>query len=383
MKIRRKFEFYNFILLTAPIAVIGVVSVLFLIIFVMKFPVEEMQITRTALINPMVLTRAVGKFFTNHPTAVIYVIFYAMICITVCAATSTILTRRLSYSLEKPIHELRENVDKIRGGALSFEVMGSDYDELDDLCEGFDSMRRALLLSREREEQLKHERNMLIANISHDLKTPITSIKGYIDGINDGIADTPEKLSRYLGTIKSKAEMVDELVSNLSTFAKLEVSGLKLNMNEGDIRDLLLDVLDSCRLDLERNVIELKTDISPAPLPVRLDGEKMRRVLINLIDNSIKYRRHESRILEIKCFADEGSAYITIKDDGIGIEQNELNKVFDSFYRTDHSRTSQVKGNGLGLGIAKSIIEHHKGKLWLRSDGLNKGTTATISLPLM
>ena len=195
MKLRQKFESYNFIMLTAPIAIIGVVSVLFLIIFVMKFPVEEMHINRTALLNPVILTQAVGAFFISHPTAVTYLIVYGAICVAVCAVTSTILTRRLVQSLEKPILELRENVDNIRKGELRFEVMGSDYDELDDLCEGFDAMRRELIRSVEREERLKHEQRMLISNISHDLKTPVTSIKGYIDGINDGIADTPEKLS--------------------------------------------------------------------------------------------------------------------------------------------------------------------------------------------
>ncbi|MGM9937272.1 MAG: sensor histidine kinase [Candidatus Ornithomonoglobus sp.] len=382
MKIRQRFESYNFILLTAPIAIIGVVSVLFLIIFVMKFPVEEMQITRASLINPVTLTRAVGAFFTNHPAAVTYIITYALICIAVCAVTSTILTRRLSQSLEKPIRELRDNVDKIREGSLSFEVMGSDYDELDDLCEGFDSMRRELLLAREREEQLKHERNMLIANISHDLKTPVTSIKGYIDGINDGIADTPEKLERYLNTIKSKADTIDELVSNLSTFAKLEVSGLEFSMSRGDLRDLVLDVMDGYRLDMERNGIETHIDLGTEALWVNIDGEKMRRVLTNLIDNSIKYRNPEGCLIEVRCFADEGSAYAAVKDNGMGIEPKELSRVFDSFYRTDSSRSSQIKGNGLGLGIAKQITEKHRGRLWLRSDGINKGTTATISLPL-
>ncbi len=382
MKIRQKFESYNFILLTTPIAIIGVVSVLFIIIFVMKFPVEEMQITRASLINPMTFIRAVGAFFTNHPAAVTYIIIYILICVAVCAATSTILTRRLSRSLEKPIHELRDNVDKIRGGSLRFEVMGSDYDELDDLCEGFDSMRRELLLAREREEQLRHERNMLIANISHDLKTPITSIKGYIDGINDGIADAPEKLERYLNTIKSKADTIDELVTNLSTFAKLEVSGLEFSMSRGDLRDLVLDVMDGCRLDMERSGIETDIDLGKEMLCVNIDGEKIRRVLTNLIDNSIKYRNPVGSRIEVRCFSDEGSAYVTVKDNGMGIEQKELSKVFDSFYRTDSSRSSQIKGNGLGLGIAKQITEKHHGRLWLRSDGINKGTTATISLPL-
>ncbi len=382
MKIRQKISYYNFILLITPIFLIGVVSVLFLIIFVIRFPSDAEYISRTALINPFVLMKAIGSFFTSNPTAIMYVFIYIVICIAICAVTNTLITRRMTSELEKPLRELRRNMDTIRNGDLNFEVMGSELDEIDDLCEGFDSMRRALVYSREKERQLRHERNMLIANISHDLKTPVTSIKGYIDGINDGIADTPEKLKRYLDTIRSKAGMVDELVSNLSTFSKLELSGLEFNMKKGDLRDLVLDVTDSYRIDFERAGLELRQEICKEPLPVVIDGEKMRRVLHNLIDNSIKYRRRESLGVTVRCFTDEGHAYISIEDDGMGIEPSELGKVFESFYRTDSSRTSQVKGNGLGLSIAKQITEKHRGRLWLRSAGLGKGTTATICLPL-
>ena len=382
MKIRQKISYYNFILLITPIFLIGVVSVLFLIIFVIRFPSDAEYISRTALINPFVLMKAIGAFFTSNPTAIMYVFIYIVICIAICAVTNTLITRRMTSELEKPLRELRRNMDTIRNGDLNFEVMGSELDEIDDLCEGFDSMRRALVYSREKERQLRHERNMLIANISHDLKTPVTSIKGYIDGINDGIADTPEKLKRYLDTIRSKAGMIDELVSNLSTFSKLELSGLEFNMQKGDLRDPVLDVTDSYRIDFERAGLELRQEICDEPLPVVIDGEKMRRVLHNLIDNSIKYRRSESLGVTVKCFTDEGHAYISVKDDGMGIEPSELGKVFESFYRTDSSRTSQVKGNGLGLSIAKQITEKHRGRLWLRSAGLGKGTTATICLPL-
>ncbi len=382
MKIRQKFEFYNFILLAAPIALIGVVSVLFLIIFVMTFPVEEIYSSRAALINPIMLMRAIGTFFNNNPSAITYLLLYILLCITICVITSTIITRRLSGSLESPIRRLRNNVDEIRNGSLNFEVIGSEFDELDDLAEGVDAMRRALLLAREREAQLRHERNMLIANISHDLKTPITSIRGYIDGIHDGVADTPEKLEKYLHTIKSKTNIIDELVSNLSTFARLETNGLDFRTSNGDLRDLVLDVIDSYRIDFEDNGIEFYADILPQPLVVNIDGEKMRRVLTNLIDNSIKYRTTENPQIEIKCFAVENNAYITVSDNGQGISQSEIPHIFDSFYRTDSSRTSQIKGNGLGLSIAKQITEKHNGKLWIQSDGHSKGCKATICLPV-
>ncbi len=382
MKIRQKFEFYNFILLAAPIALIGVVSVLFLIIFVMTFPVEEIYSSRAALINPLTLMRAIGTFFNNNPSAITYLLLYAVICITICVITSTILTRRLSEKLESPIRQLRNNVDEIRNGSLAFEVMGSEFDELDDLAEGVDAMRRALIMARDREEQLKHERNMLIANISHDLKTPVTSIRGYIDGIYDGVADTPEKLDKYLRTIKAKTDIIDELVSNLSTFARLETNGLEFNMVNGDLRDLVLDVIDSYRIDFEENSIAFEAEISSQPLIVNIDGEKMRRVLTNLIDNSIKYRAKKDAGIEIKCFSEDSNAYITVTDNGQGIAQNEIPHIFDSFYRTDSSRTSQIKGNGLGLSIAKQITDKHNGRLWLQSEGTGKGSKATICLPL-
>ncbi len=382
MKIRQRFGYYNLIMLITPITLIGVVSVLFLIIFMIKFPAGTEYFSRAALINPFNLMNAIGSFFSGNPTAIMYVFIYIIICIAICSVTNTIITRRMASEFEKPLRELRSNMDTIRNGDLNFEVMGSELDEIDDLCEGFDSMRRALVYSREKEIRLKHERNMLIANISHDLKTPVTSIQGYIDGINDGVADTPEKLRRYLNTIKFKAGVIDELVSNLSTFSKLELSRLDFNMSPGDLRDLVLDVTDSYKIDFERAGAALETDICTAPLPVQIDGEKIRRVLSNLIDNSLKYRRAENAAVKISCFTDEGNAYITVQDNGIGIEPKELNRVFESFYRTDRSRTSQVKGNGLGLSIAKQITEKHGGRLWLRSEGINKGATATICLPL-
>ncbi len=382
MKIRQKFEFCNFISIAAPIAIIGVVSVVFLIIFVLKFPVEQLYITRAALLNPALLIRAVGSFFRDNPMAVTYTVIYIIFCITVCAVTNTIVTKRLAASLETPLRELRSNVDAIRGGSLRFEVMGNDYDEVNDLCEGVDAMRRALLLSQLREKKLKHEQNMLIANISHDLKTPITSIRGYIDGINDGIADTPEKLKKYLSTIKSKADIIDNLVSNLSTFAQLEAPGLRLNMSIGDLRDLILDICDGFTLDFERCGIELKTDLGTEPVPVKIDGEMMKRVFSNLIDNSVKYRSGENSSISIRCFTENKNAYVTVTDNGIGIEPRELRLVFDSFYRADSSRSSRIKGNGLGLGIAKNITEKHGGRLWIRSDGPGCGTCATVCLPL-
>lgn len=382
MKIRQKFGFYNMIMLAAPIILIGVVSVLFLIIFVVKFPIEEMELTRAQLINPVMLIRAFGTFFNSHPDSVVYVFLWGLICIIIMVVTTTTITAMMARSIEQPLGELMDAAENIKNGSLNFEIMSSEYTEMENLCEGMDRMRRALIAAREREKILKNERSMMIANISHDLKTPVTSIKGYIDGIRDGVADTPQKLERYLDTIYSKAKTIETLVSNLSTFSRLELSSLEFDFTDGDIRDLIYDIIDSYRLDFEQSGIEIVYDISKSPIPVSIDGEKIKRTFANIVENAIKYRQKNSKKFVIRAFKEEGYAYVVFEDDGIGIKSKEIDKVFDTFYRADNSRTSQIKGNGLGLGIAKQIIEKHNGKIWLKSDGENKGTSVFVCIPI-
>ena len=285
----------------------------------------------------------------------------------------------MTKSIEHSINDLARAADYIRADNLDFEVMGSEYDEIDMLCNNFDMMRKELKRAREREKYMKKERNMLLANISHDLKTPITSIKGYVEGIQDGIADTPEKMKRYLDTIHTKAEVIDDLVNNLSVFSKLELSRLIFEFKEGDINSFMRDFVDDYRLDLEKNGIKLETDIPIDEVIVRMDYEKISRVFSNLIDNAVKYRSEDNPTLSVSTMCSDGGVYVNISDNGIGIDENELKNVFEGFYRVDSSRS--IKGSGLGLGIAKQIVEKHGGKIWLKSDGLGKGTTAVVFLP--
>lgn len=381
MKIKSKFTIYNAITLLTPILLIGVVSVGFLMIFILKYPVEELNITRSELLSPRVFASALGEFFKSNPGAVGYALLWFAICIVLLVIATSLSTHLMSKSVEKPINDLARAAEYIRSGDLNFEIMGSSYDEIDRLCSSFDSMRRELKLAEERERAMRSERSMLLANLSHDLKTPITSIKGYIDGIRDGVADTPEKLGRYLDTIYAKAEVIDDMVNNLSMFSKLEMSRLAFKFESGDINAFLRELLGDYRLDLEKNGVELRDNISAERAVIKIDYEKMSRVFANLIDNAVKYRNKDNPVLEISTFTSDGGVYIYISDNGIGIEENELKNVFDGFYRADSSRS--IKGSGLGLGIVRQIVEKHGGKAWLKSDGLGHGTTAVVYLPLL
>ena len=380
MKIKSKFTLYNIIMLITPILLIGVISVCFLIIFILKFPVEELNITRASMLDPLVFSQALGEFFKGNPDAIGYVVLWLFLCVVLLVVSTTVATHFMTKSVEKPINDLAKAADYIRDGNLNFEVMGSDYDEIDKLCTNFDTMRKELKMAQERESYMKKERSMLLANISHDLKTPVTSIKGYVEGIRDGIADTPEKMNRYLDTIYAKARVIDDMVNNLSMFSKLELSRMTFDFEEGDINVFLRGLVEDYRLDMEKNGVELVSNISDETAIVKIDYEKISRVLSNIIDNAVKYRNENNPMLEISTFTRDNSVYVCISDNGIGIEEKELKNVFEGFYRVDSSRS--IKGSGLGLGIVKQIVEKHGGKIWLKSEGLGKGTTAIIYLQI-
>ena len=381
MKIKSKFTLYNIIMLITPILLIGVISVCFLIIFILKFPVEELNITRASMLDPLVFSQALGEFFKGNPDAIGYVVLWLFLCVFLLVVSTTVATHFMTKSVEKPINDLARAADYIRDGNLNFEVMGSDYDEIDKLCTNFDTMRKELKMAQERESYMKKERSMLLANISHDLKTPVTSIKGYVEGIRDGIADTPEKMNRYLDTIYAKARVIDDMVNNLSMFSKLELSRMTFDFEEGDINVFLRGLVEDYRLDMEKNGVELVSNISDETAIVKIDYEKISRVFSNIIDNAVKYRNENNPMLEISTFTRDNGVYVCISDNGIGIEEKELKNVFEGFYRVDSSRS--IKGSGLGLGIVKQIVEKHGGKIWLKSEGLGKGTTAIVYLPLV
>lgn len=380
MKIKSKFTLYNIIMLITPILLIGVISVCFLIIFILKFPVEELNITRASMLDPLVFSQALGEFFKGNPDAIGYVVLWLFLCVFLLVVSTTVATHFMTKSVEKPINDLARAADYIRDGNLNFEVMGSDYDEIDKLCTNFDTMRKELKMAQERESYMKKERSMLLANISHDLKTPVTSIKGYVEGIRDGIADTPEKMNRYLDTIYAKARVIDDMVNNLSMFSKLELSRMTFDFEEGDINVFLRGLVEDYRLDMEKNGVELVSNISDETAIVKIDYEKISRVFSNIIDNAVKYRNENNPMLEISTFTRDNGVYVCISDNGIGIEEKELKNVFEGFYRVDSSRS--IKGSGLGLGIVKQIVEKHGGKIWLKSEGLGKGTTAIVYLPI-
>lgn len=379
MKIKQRFGIYNTFAFLTPILSIGVISVLFVVLFILMYPAQRIGVSRESLLNPLLFIKALSEF-VSRKESVIYIVIYLALCVAAMIVSGIISSGIMAQSISRSINELKEAAYRIGGGDLDFEVMGSTYDEIDELCSEFDSMRRRLKAAKEHEKAIKHERSMLLANLSHDLRTPVTSIKGYVEGIMDGVANTDEKRQQYLMTIYKKTEQISDILNNMSDLSRLELDKEIFNFEKCEINEFLKEIISRLGLDLEKNNMEVVFEALDENAYIFADRIRLGRVFSNLIENAIKYKKDGKGLLTIKVFSEDGNIFVVLTDTGIGISPDELERVFNSFYRIDPSRTPNIKGSGLGLGIARRIVEKHGGSIWLRSDGKERGTTATVRL---
>ena len=219
----------------------------------------------------------------------------------------------------------------------------------------------------------------LISNISHDLKTPLTAIKGYAEGIMDGVADTPEKVDKYLRTISTKAGDMTTLVEELSIYSKIDCNNVPYTFVNINLGNFFNDCIEELSLDLELKDIEMSYfNYTDSHMAVAVDAEQLKRVVNNIIGNSVKYIGGKG-IINVRIKDAGNEIQIEVEDSGKGIDQRDLPYIFDRFYRTDASRNSSQGGSGLGLAIAKKIIEDHGGRIWASS---KKGVGTTIYFTL-
>jgi histidine kinase len=290
-----------------------------------------------------------------------------------------LLNYLVSRSIIKPISILKEGAERIKSGDLSFEIKTTFNDEIGQLNRTFEEMRIKLKESVNLQIQYEENRKELLSNISHDLKTPITSIIGYVEGIKDGVANTPEKMEKYLTTVYSKARDMDLLIDELFLFSKLDLKKEPFSFETIDLVEYMRDYVEELHLDLLQKGIQIELHLLSKPINVTADREKLRRVLANLISNCVKYMNKDKKYISISLHEGLFDVVIQVTDNGYGIEPSALPYIFKRFYRAEKSRNSQTGGSGLGLAIAKQIIEEHGGDIWATSE-LGKGTDVFFSL---
>lgn len=296
--------------------------------------------------------------------------------------TAAILVAWLYQGILKPLNALKRATRQLQDGNLDYSLKENiSDDEIGQLCADFEEMR--VHLKNEIEMRIQYEQDLreLISNISHDIKTPLTAIKGYAEGLLDGVADTPERREKYLRTIFAKASDMTTLVDELSFYTKIDTNNIPYNFEKVRINDYFRDCIEDSSPELEIVNVELSFESTvEEETQVLGDREQLRRVMNNLIGNAVKYRGDkEQGIIKVHLFEDEKMVRVEVADNGQGISQAALPYVFERFYRGDASRNSKQGGSGLGLAIAKRIIEEHGGGIFAESKE-GEGTTIIFTL---
>ncbi len=274
-----------------------------------------------------------------------------------------------------PLNDMKIATQNIKDGNLDFELEVATEDEIGQLCRDFEEMRVRLKESTSEKVEYDKRSKELISNISHDLKTPITAIKGYVEGIMDGVADTPEKMERYIRTIYNKANDMDMLINELTLYSKIDSNRIPYNFNTLYVCDYFDDCATDLKIDIESRGIQFDyLNYVDSNVKIIADAEQLKRVINNIISNSAKYMDKEQKEIHLRVKDVGDFVQVEIEDNGKGIGAKELPYVFERFYRTDASRNSQTGGSGIGLSIVKKIIEEHGGNIWATS----KEGTGTI-----
>jgi len=298
----------------------------------------------------------------------------AIIILLVLVGSSLLLGIWMYRGIIGPLTQLKRAARNIEEGNLDFTVEMNGIEEFDELCADFEGMRKRLKESTEEKVSFDRENKELISNISHDLKTPITAVKGYVEGIMDGVADTPEKMEKYIRTISNKANEMDRLINELTFYSKIDTNRIPYTFSKIRISDYFDDCAKELRVELESAGVSLSyTNYLADNVIVIADAEQIKRVVNNIINNSQKYMNKEQKTIAIRLTDVGDFIQVAIEDNGKGIASKDISSIFERFYRTDASRNSSKGGSGIGLSIVKKIIEDHGGKVWATSR-LGEGT---------
>ncbi len=293
---------------------------------------------------------------------------------------STCLARLLIRRILTPLQALKKGSEEIQKGNLDIQIPYTRNDEFTPAIRAFNLMSGKLGESLRQREADEEKRKELIASISHDIRTPLTSIKAYVEGLLDHVAATPERQERYLRVIQKKTDVLERLIEQLFLLSKMELGEKALPLETLDLGDLVRSYVAENQLDWEKKGGKVAIDIAE-PVPVAGNQLLLERVLGNLISNSIKYKTEDTVQIHIAVTAKENDAVLTLADDGPGVVSEALSRLTEVFYRTDKARSRTDNGSGLGLAIVKRAVHLMQGSLAFANHDPH-GLLAVITLPL-
>ena len=320
-----------------------------------------------------------GQQLPHSELAMITLLISGAAAIVVIVLLSLAFTNRRIKQVLRPVNALVSAAKRVEQGNYSEPIDYHGQDEFDAVCLAFDHMQQHLLAQQEKNLAYERARTDLIAGISHDLRTPLTSVKGYIKGLRDGVANTPEKQLQYLDVAYRKACAMDIMLQRLFYFSKLETGNLPIHFERADLGRFVSRFAEDVRGDVEAKGGRMTVAVSPGDHPIRVDTEQMYRVLLNLTDNAQHYAQAEQLELTLSVWQEGNTHRLRFSDNGGGVPEEQLPHLFERFWRGSQARESRDGDNsGLGLYIAKYIVEIHGGSISVEN---GQGLTFEIVLP--
>jgi two-component system phosphate regulon sensor histidine kinase PhoR len=283
----------------------------------------------------------------------------------------------ISRSITLPIRQVKETARQIAKGDFSRRVRIKSKGELGELAESLNTMADELQQKMENLKRLDRVRTDFVANVSHELKTPLTLIKGYVETLQSKAIDDKEKAARFISIIKEHSDRLGYMIDDLLSLSELELSKDCVNRSKLDLKE----IIDEISLGFGQALAEKKQSLTMSTkgddFSIQADRNKIEQVFVNLIDNSIKYTK-ESGQIEVMLHEQSQTVCVTVQDNGIGIPKEHRDRVFERFYRVDKARSRELGGTGLGLSIVKHIVLAHNGKIAIESEP-NKGTNVSVT----
>ncbi len=292
---------------------------------------------------------------------------------------STLFAFSVSESLQDVIKTFLRAVRQMGSGQLRARVNINSHDEWEEVAQAFNVMAEQLEAAFDRQQELENARRQLVAAVSHDLRTPLASMRAMVESINDGVVSDPETVHRYLRTMQAEVEYLSRLIDDLFELSQIDSGLIELHMERGSIQDLISDTLESLSAQAQQQNLTLSGEVDEVVPPLVMDTKRIQRVLYNLLQNAIRHTPKDGTIL-IRATDAGSEVRVSVLDTGEGIAPTELSRIFGEFHRGDRARSRSHGGSGLGLSIAKGIVEAHGGKIWAESTP-GQGAIFTFTLP--
>ena len=338
---------------------------------------HEFQASVERIAGDDVLEELLADYTIHKKAFGVVVLADGLLCAAGLIVVSQIFSRKLAKRIMTPLHILTEGANRIQNKDLTQAVVYQGDLEFEEVCAAFNEMQQSILTEQERNQKYEKARTDMIAGVSHDLRTPLTAIRGTIKAILDGVVSAPEQEKRFLQTAYRRTGEMDVLLNQLFYLSKLETGNMPLNLETVEIAALLESYVKEKKELYGSELFEIKLEKNEVQKNVAVDPKQFFRILDNLLENSRKYAGAENLKIELSLLSEENMVEIQFADNGAGVPEEKLPHIFEEFYRVDESR-HQKEGSGLGLYIVKYLVEAMGGSVTAEN---RNGLLICIRLP--